>query len=128
MVKAAEYFDSSARPAQIPAASHQAQAARPAAGSAVTRHSAAPSNAAISGPSGRTQLPVVTPKTGARFSAAAAHSPARAPNSAAVRRYIRKAVSAKRAMKGSRTMIALSLPARCAAPQASHHAIGGWSK
>ena len=46
--------------------------------SACTRHSAAPSSAQSNGPSGSTQVPVVTPNTGEMFSSTAAHSPARA--------------------------------------------------
>ena len=63
--------------------------------------------------------------TGHKFASTAAHSPARAPNSAAVTRYINHVVSANSPMKGKRTTIGLSLPARCAAVQASHQAIGG---
>ena len=37
-------------------------------------------------------------------------------------------VTANSAINGSRTMTALSLPVRCAAAQAIHQAIGGWSK
>ncbi len=94
----------------------------------MTRQSAAPSSAANSGPSGSTQLPAVTDNTGMRFSTTAAHNPARAPHSAAVSWYISPVVSAKRAINGSRTTIAASLPARCTAAQASHQASGGWSK
>ncbi len=50
------------------------------------------------------------------------------PKSAEVTRYISQVVTANSTMKGSRTTTALSLPARCAALHAIHHAIGGWSK
>ena len=124
IVSAAEYFEESASPEQIPAASHQPHAARPCADNALIRHNTAPSNAAINGPSGKTQLAEVMPSTGAAFSTAAAHRPARSPNSAAVSRYISTVDSTNSAINGSRTITGLSLPARCAAPQASHQAIG----
>ena len=54
--------------------------------------------------------------------------PARASAIAAPSRYISQVDSANSAMNGRRTTIAASLPNRCAAPQLSHHAAGGWSK
>src|SRR4051794_5806688 len=117
MLSAAEYFEHSAKPAQRPAAAHQPQAFRPFDGRAATRQEVAPKRAASSGPSGNTHVPEVMPKTGTRFSSTAAHSPAGAPNSAPATRYINQVVSANSAIKGIRTAIALSLPARCAAPQ-----------
>ena len=106
IVSTAEYFEDNASPAQMPVASHQPQAARPCAGNARTRQAAMPSNAAISGPSGKTQVAEVTPRTGAAFSTAAAASPARLLNRAAVTRYISTVDSTNSAMNGSRTTIA----------------------
>ncbi len=63
--------------------------------------------------------------TGHKFANAAAHRPALAPNSLAVSPYKSQVVSANSPINGSRTMIAVSLPARCADAQASHQAIGG---
>src|SRR5271169_2773143 len=123
--RAAEYLEDSARPAQMPPPSHQPQAARPSLDNAAIRQRVAPSNAANSGPSGKTQVPAVTPMTGHKFASTAAHNPAHAPNSAAVSRYISHVVNANNVMKGRRTMIGLSLPRRCAAAHASHQAIGG---
>src|SRR5208282_4561258 len=116
------YFDSSAHPAPTPAPTHQPQ---PRVSSARTKQNAAASSAAISGPSGSTQLPVVTPSTGARFSAAAAHHPASRENSSAVSRYMNNVDSANSAMNGSRTTIAASLPVSFAIPADSHQASGG---
>jgi hypothetical protein len=53
---------------------------------AATRQTAAPSKAAINGPSGSTQEPSVIPNTGAALSRAAAQSLAHAPNNTDVRR------------------------------------------
>ena len=70
-VSTAEYFENSASPAHSPL-----PATTPAPrSSARTRHSAAPSSAQSSGPSGSTQVPVVTPNTGDRFSSTAAQNP-----------------------------------------------------
>jgi hypothetical protein len=77
-VSTAVYLEHSARPKHAPVPSHQPQFGRPAL-SARTRHTAAPSSAAISGPSGSTQLPAVMPSTGTAFSSTAAHSPEQAP-------------------------------------------------
>ena len=82
---AAVYFERAATPKHAPVPSHQAQAKR-SPGSARTRHTAAPSRAAIKGPSGSTQVPAARPSTGAAFSAAAAHRPAHSPNRSAVSR------------------------------------------
>src|ERR1700737_2890709 len=124
-VSAAEYFEQSAKPAHAPVANHQPQAARPSERSAAIKHADMPSKAAKSGPSGKTQVPAVIPRTGAKFSTTAAHRPASGSKSANVTRYISHVVSAKSAINGSRTTTALSLPVRCAMPHASHQAIGG---
>ena len=128
IVSTAEYFEHRARPAHMPVPSHQPQAAQLSERNAATRQTAAPSRAASSGPSGNTQLALVMPKSGVRFSTTAAQKPASGLNKAEVRRYIRNVVTAKSAINGSRTTIGLSLPVKCAAAQAIHHAIGGWSK
>src|SRR5205807_1619057 len=126
-VSAAEYFEQSAKPAHAPVANHQPQAARPSERNAATKQVKAPSRAAKSGPSGTTQVPPVTPRTGAKFSTTVAHQPASGSKSTEVIRYISHVVSAKSATNGSRTTNALSLPVRCA-PHAIHQASGGWSK
>src|SRR5260370_27338483 len=128
MVNTAEYLEQSAKPAHAPAPSHQPQAARPFDGRAAIKQTVAPSRAANSGPSGRTHVPVLMLRTGARFSTIAAHRPAREPKREAVTRYISRVVSAKRAIKGSRTTSGPSLPVRFEAHHASHQAIGGWAK
>src|SRR5438874_13575462 len=103
MVSTAEYLEHRARPAHMPVPSHQPHAARPSDGSAATRQTAAPSRAASSGPSGNTQLPLLIPKSGARFSTTAAQKPASGLNEAEVSRYIRKVVTANSAVNGNRT-------------------------
>ena len=70
----------------------------------------------------------MTPNTGEALSSAAAQSPAHAPNSKAVSRYISQVVSANSRTKGSRTKIGLSPPPIWAPAQAIHQAKGGWSK
>ena len=112
----------------MPVLSHQPQAARLGERSAATKQTAAPSRAASRGPSGNTQLALLMPNTGARFRTTAAQRPASGLNKAEVSRYIRNVVIANSAINGSRTTTGLSLPVRCAAAQAIHHAIGGWSK
>ena len=128
MVSTAEYLEHRARPAHMPVPSHQPHAARLSECNAATRHTPAPSRAVSSGPSGNTQLPLLIPKSGARFSTTAAQKPASRPNKAEVRRYIRNVVTANSAINGILTITGLSLPVRYAAARASHHAIGGWSK
>jgi hypothetical protein len=113
------YFDSIANPAQMPPPIHQRQ---PVARIARVRHSAMPSRAAINGPSGSTQVPVVTPNTGARLNAIAAHNPARPPPASFA---IIQVERANNAMNGSRTITAASLPLRSAIPRDSHHDISG---
>src|SRR5437588_3912507 len=98
IVNTAEYLEQSDRPEHMPVASHQPHPALPFARKAATRQTAAPSKAASSGPSGKTQLPLLIPKRGARFSATAAQKPASKPNKLEVRRYIRNVVSANRAI------------------------------
>src|SRR5882762_7670695 len=127
-VSTAEYLEQSARPAHRPAASHQPQAVRPSEPNAAIRQAKVPSRAAKSGPSGKTHVPAVIPRTGAKFSTTADHRPACGSKSVEVTRYIRNVVSAKSAKNGNRTTMALSLPVRCAIPHAIHQAIGGWSK
>src|SRR5437773_9142042 len=100
---AAEYLEQSARPAHRPVASHQRQDAGPSTGSAAIRQVKVPSKAAKSGPSGKTQLPAVIPRTGAAFNTTAAHKPASRPKSPDVTRYISQVVSAKSRIKGNRT-------------------------
>src|SRR5262249_23218500 len=128
IVSTAEYFEQSARPAHAPAPSHQPHVARCIERSAAIKQAVAPRRPATNGPSGSTHVPVLMPKSGARFNTTAAHSPASAANNADVTRYIIHVVTAKSAMNGARTTSGLSLPARCAAPQANHHETGGWSK
>src|SRR5690348_2458768 len=103
MLKAAEYFEQRASPAHAPAPAHHPQAVRPFEGKAAITHAAAPSSARSSGPSGRAHVPVVTPKTGTRFSSTAAQSPAGGPNSPAVTRYSNQVVTANSTTKGRRT-------------------------
>ena len=121
----AVYFDIRASPAHSPAPSHQPQ---PRPGSARTRQQAAASRAHTKGPSGSTHPPVVTPRTGDRVNAMAAHRPAWRENSSAVSWYISQVDRAASAMKGSRTTQAASLPASRAMPAESHQTAGGWSK
>src|ERR1700719_1092720 len=102
-VSTAEYFEHRARPAQTPVPDHQPHAARPFERNAATRHTAAPSRAASSGPSGNTQLALLIPNTGTKFSTTAAQRPAAGPNKSEVRRYIKNVVTAKSAINGSRT-------------------------
>ena len=128
IVSTAEYLDSKARPAQIPAPSHQARPrSAPRSAMACIRHSAAPSNAQSSGPSGNTQVALVTPSTGDRLNANAAQNPTRSLAVAVPSRNISQVDSADSAINGSRTASADS-PKTCAAPQDSHQAAGGWSK
>src|ERR1700712_2879139 len=121
MVRTAEYFDSSANPAHIPAASHQA---RPRSANAFIRHNAAPSNAQFSGPSGSTQVALVIPSTGDIVNATAAHSPARSPHAAVPKRNNSQVDNADRPTNGSLT-VSDDSPRTCAAPHESHHAAGG---
>ena len=86
------------------------------------------SRAAFSGPSGSTQPLLVTPNTGARVKASAAHSPARRPAKSSPSRATIQVEAAPSSTKGSRTTTGASLPSRWAMPEESHQAIGGWSK
>ena len=63
----------------------------------------------ITAPSGSTQLASASVRIGAMLSAVAAHRPARAPNSRAVRRYISQVEPAKNRIDGSRTTSDASL-------------------
>ena len=64
----------------------------------------------MSGPSGRTQLPVLRLSTGDTFRMSAAIAPARSPKRRAVRRYIIHVVPANRRMKGKRINAPFMLP------------------
>src|SRR5580700_1147856 len=114
MVSTAEYLEHRARPAHTPVPSHQPHAAQHSERNAAMRQTAAPSRAASSGPSGNTQLPLLIPKSGAKFSTTAAQKPASGLNKAEVRRYIRNVVTANSATNGNRTTTGLSLPVRYA--------------
>ena len=83
------------------------------------------SKAAISGPSGSTQLPLVMPNNGERLNASAAHSPARSVASTVPMRAISQVESAHNAMNGSRTTMGASLPVSTAIPCDSHHDTSG---
>ena len=95
---------------------------------ALTSIIAAPVSAQSSGPSGRTQPPLVMPKTGDRFRVTAAQKPALGYPIAAPRRAMSHVVRANSRMKGRRTATGASVPNRCAADQESHQEAGGWSK
>jgi hypothetical protein len=81
-----------------------------------------------SGPSGSTQVPNATAKTGEMFSAATAHTAARAPNSRLVSPYISAPVPANSSTKGRRTMKGECSPVSRWIVSSMNHEIGGWSK
>src|ERR1700748_3483831 len=122
IVRIAEYLANSARPAQTPAPYQYTHAAWRFAGNARIRHNAAPVNAQSSGPSGKTQVPLVIPKTGDRFSVSAAQKPASGPPTASPSRAISQLVKANSKMNGSRTTTGASEPVRWAAANESHQA------
>src|ERR1700722_5698566 len=128
IVRIAEYLANSARPAQAPAPHQYNHVAGRFPGNARIRHSAAPVKAQSSGPSGKTQVPLVIPKTGDRFSVTAAQKPALGPPTASPRRAISQVVNANNKMNGNRTTTGASEPVRWEAANESHQAAGGWSK
>ena len=81
----------------------------------------------MSGPSGRTQLAVLTLKTADRFSSRAANHPAHGVNARAPSSYIIHVVPANNSTNGRRTTRCDSLPNNVAAACASQNASGGWS-
>src|SRR5262245_28916795 len=95
-------LDKSANPAQAPATSHQNHADARSPNKALAMLQAPASRAASSGPSGRTQLPLVQAITGARLSVVAAQKAARSANRRAVKANISQVLNANSRMKGKR--------------------------
>jgi hypothetical protein len=80
---------------------------------------------ALSGPSGKTQVPLVQATTGARLSVTAAQSPALSPNNSLVRLNISQVAAANSKINGARTARGASVPKKFAPAHASHQASGG---
>src|SRR5216684_7301520 len=120
------YFESSASPPAAPAASHgQSSSGGDLAkiGRATNQIESNANN--ISGPSGKTQLPMLSVNTGARLRVRAAQSPARSPKARAVSRNINQVEAANSAINGSRRITALSSPISFAQPPTSQMCSGG---
>src|SRR3974390_282129 len=102
-------FDIMASPPHAPAASHQNGAVGPATNSATATQYAPANRAALSGPSGKIQVPLVQASTGAKLSVTAAQKPALSSNNSLVRLNISQVVKANSTIHGASSARAASV-------------------